>query len=207
MGRPPLVRAAGRLAARSARRGAVPALLLVLDSRLSDPLAAVAALPAGAAVLLRHPTAEGLAALGRRVAPLCRRRHLCLLVAADWRLADRLGADGLHLPEALARGGGGAPLQGWRRRRRALLTVAAHAPAALATARRLGADAAILSPLFPTASHPGRPAIGVSRFRLWARRAGVPVVALGGVGPATARGAETAGAVGLAAVHALAAAP
>lgn len=196
---PPLTTAAARLP----QCGRLPRLVLMLDDRLTAPLATVAALPRGAGVLLRHRDAAGLAALGQAVAPLCRRRGLRLLVSGDWRLADALGADGLHLPEALARSGRLAPLLGWRRRHGALLTVAAHGPAALARARTLAADAAVLSPLFPTRSHPGAAALGLTRFRLWAGRAGLPVLALGGVGPATATAALDAGAQGLAAVDGL----
>lgn len=182
----------------------LPRLVLVLDRRLDDPLAAVAALPHGAGVLLRAPTPDAMRTLGRAVAPLCRRRGLVLIVAGDWRLAEAIGAAGLHLPEAVARHGRLGPALAWRRRGAdRLLTVACHGPAALARARALGADAALLSPLFPTRSHPGAPALGPTRFRLWARGAGLPVIALGGVDAATAPAAVEAGAAGLAAVSGL----
>ncbi|WP_343868577.1 thiamine phosphate synthase, partial [Caenispirillum bisanense] len=51
----------------------------------------------------------------------------------------------------------------------------------------LGADAALLSPVFPTRSHPGAATLGPWRFSLWAGAARLPVVALGGVTAATAR--------------------
>ena len=73
----------------------------------------------------------------------------------------------------------------WRRGRRALLSVAAHSPRALTWARRLGADAALLSPVFATASHPGQPGLGGVRFGLWSRRAHLPDIALRGVTAAT----------------------
>ena len=64
-----------------------------------------------------------------------------------------------------------------------MLTVAAHGRAGLARGRRLGADAVVLSPVFPTASHPGAAALGLLRWAALAARGGArPVVALGGVG-------------------------
>jgi thiamine-phosphate pyrophosphorylase len=54
-------------------------------------------------------------------------------------------------------------------------------------ARRLGADAALLSPVFPTRSHPGGAVLGPVRFRLLARQARLPVIALGGMTGAKAR--------------------
>lgn len=159
-----------------------PTLVLITDSvRLPDPLPAIARLPAGSAVILRHYDIQGRARLARRIGYLVRRRRLLLLVAGDWRLAAAIGADGVHLPEFMARHDVLAPLLGWRRRQGALLTVACHSPAALARARALKADAALLSPVFPTPSHPHAPGLGPLRFALWRQRAGLPVLALGGV--------------------------
>jgi thiamine-phosphate pyrophosphorylase len=182
----------------------LPALVLVTDTaRLPDPAAACRRLKRGAGVLLRHYDAPDRPLLAARLAALARARRLTLLVAGDWRLAAAVGAAGVHLPEGMARRGVLAPLLGWVRRRGRLLTVAAHSPAALGRARRLGADAALLSPAFPTRSHPGAPAIGPLRFAAWARRAGLPVIALGGVDAATAARLRACGAAGLAAVGAL----
>lgn len=158
-----------------------PRLLLLTDEvRLPDPLAAMARLPPGSGVILRHYATERRD-LARAMAFLARRRRLVFLVAGDWRLAAEIGADGLHLPEGMARHGMLAGALGWVRRRKLLLLVACHGATALRRARRLGAHAALLSPVFPTASHPGAPVIGPVRFGLWTRRAGLPVLALGGM--------------------------
>lgn len=167
----------------------LPVLWLFTDrQRLPDPLAAVARLPRGrAGVVLRHDGDPGRAALGRALARVCRARRLVLVVAGDVRLAAALGA-GVHL-----RGGrwpdGGRPGRIRRGRPRAvrLLTSSAHTPAELRRARRAGADLAFLSPAFPTASHPGAPSLGAVRWAALARRAGLPVAALGGVAGGTVR--------------------
>lgn len=159
-----------------------PRLLLVTDPhRLPDPVAVAERLPPGAAIVLRHYDDPRRAALAARLAAVARRRRLVLMVAGDWRLAARVGAAGLHLPEFQARTAVLAPLLGWCRRRGRRVAVACHGPAALARAARLKADWAVLSPVFPTASHPGATGIGAVRFALWASRARLPVVALGGV--------------------------
>jgi thiamine-phosphate pyrophosphorylase len=173
----------------------LPALLLLTDEvRLPDPLAAAARLPRGAGVILRHYGAPDRAALAARLAALCRRRGLVLLVAEDWRLAAAVRADGVHLPERTQRR--------FRVRRGWLLTAAAHSAPALVRAARLGARAALLSPAFPTSSHPGRPALGPTRFARLAQAAPLPVYALGGVTAARARRLRAA--VGVAAIGALA---
>jgi thiamine-phosphate pyrophosphorylase len=185
-------------------RWAGPPLILVTDEgRLPDPLAAAAALPPGSGVLLRHYGDPARAARAAALAALCRRRRLTLIVAADWRLAARLGAAGLHLPEGLARHGVLAPALGWLRRSRALLTIAAHSPRALGRAADLGADAALVSPIFPSRSHPGAPVVGPVRLGLWRRRARLAVIALGGVSAANARRLPRGAVGGLAAIEGL----
>ncbi|CAA7621191.1 thiamine phosphate synthase [Magnetospirillum sp. SS-4] len=196
-----LANAARSLNASRHRRWRGPALLLVTDEvRLPDPLPAMMRLPPGAGVLLRHYRSPDRQDLARSVAALARRRRLVLLVAGDWRLAARLGADGLHLPEGLARHGVLAPALGWLRRRNLLLSVACHSRSALGRAARLGADSALLSPAFATRSHAGATPIGPVRFGLWSRAARLAVIALGGVDGRGARRLPGGSAAGLAAI-------
>jgi len=170
------------------------------ERRGGDPLAAAARLPPGAAVILRHDGAEGREVLAASLARLCRSRRLRLLVARDARLALSLRA-GLHLGEGMRPP---APFRLARRRpQRPLLTIAAHGMAALARAHRLGADLALLSPLFPTESHPGARPLGTLRFASLARRARLPVAALGGVTARRVGAARAAGAAAVASVGAL----
>jgi thiamine-phosphate pyrophosphorylase len=195
---PGLIEAARRLRRRTRR---LPWLVLMTDpARGGDPLAAAAALPRRAVVVLRHDSVPQRADLAARLARACRARGLGLSVARDARLALRLGA-GLHLADGMA-----PPLL-WRLHGRGLLTAAAHGPAALARARRMGADLALLSPLFATASHPGARPLGTVRFARFARGARVPVAALGGITAARVAAAARAGAVAVAAVGALAPSP
>src|SRR5205807_7357320 len=110
-------------------------------------------------------------------------------------LAQTLRADGVHLPERLALLAG--------RIRRAhpawLITVAAHSQRAVIAARRQGAHAVVISPVFPSRSpSAGRP-LGVTRFAALAHLA--PAYALGGVNARTAGRLAGTSAIGLAAVE------
>ena len=87
---------------------------------------------------------------------------------------------------------------------RLLITAAAHGSRALRAAARAGVDAAVLSPVFATASHPDARPLGPLRFRRLADQCGVPVYALGGVTAATAKALKNSGAVGIAAISGLA---
>jgi len=172
----------------------LPPLWLFTDARrLADPLAAVARLPRGlGGVVLRHDNEPGRAALGRAVARICRARRLVLVVAGDVRLAAALGA-GVHLR------GGRWP--GVVRPRRGPVTSSAHSLGELRRAARAGAGLAFLGPVFATASHPGVVVMGPVRWAALARRARLPVLALGGVTGDSARRLPThlcggAGAIG-----------
>jgi thiamine-phosphate pyrophosphorylase len=117
---------------------------------------------------------------------------LILLAADDPLLADHL--HGLHLPEIRAR-----DAAHWRALRpHWVITVAAHSPRGLQAPY---ADAALLSPVFATKSHPGAKTLTPARARLMAQRALLPVLALGGV---TARNAAMLqGFSGIAAIESL----
>ncbi len=197
----PLWRLSAALQSRDARARGLPPLWFMTDgARVADPVATAAALPRGAGVILRDYGAPDRAALAHALARVCQRGALVFLVAGDARLAAQVGADGVHLPERLL-----ARLPALRHARpRWLLTAAAHGPAALRRAARGGADAAFLSPVFPTRSHPGAPHLGAVRFAALARSAGVPVYALGGIDVETAARLRPAGAAGIAAIGAVA---
>lgn len=177
----------------------LPRLILMTDEkRLSDPLPAVRALPSGSAVILRHYGDLGRADIAARLVDEARGRRIRVLIAGDARLALRIGADGLHLPEAMVRNGGGA----WRKWRKPgwLVTAAAHSPEALFRAWRSGIDAALLAPVFPTASHPKARPLGALRFASWCRTAPLAVYALGGVTPANVQRLKGCGAKGVAGI-------
>jgi thiamine-phosphate pyrophosphorylase len=168
------------------RGASVPRLWLLSDpARLPDPLPLLPRLPRGAAVLLRGAPP----ALAAAVAHRARARGLLLVLAGEGRGALALRA-GLHLPEhrvtrhlfpfLLMR------RHAWRQAR-PLLSLAVHGRAGVARARRVRADVALVSPVFPTASHPGAPALGPLRWAALARALPCPAVALGGLSARRAR--------------------
>ena len=177
----------------------LPALVLMTDDeRLPNPIAAARALPEGSMVIVRARQSSHRAKLAIELRAIARARRLLLLIANDPPLADRIGAQGIHLPESQARAAGH-----WRAvRPRWLITTAAHSLAAAARSQRSGANAVILGPVFGTRSHPERPALGPARARLAARQLPRPVYALGGIDGQNSR--QLGGFCGLAAIGALA---
>lgn len=167
------------------------------EARLRDPVPALARLPRGAAVILRHYAARDRERVAMRLAQACRRLGLPLLIAGAWRLAVAVRASGLHLPEYHAAPAPGARL--WLKRGSRILTIAAHGPRGLARARAIHADAALLSPIRATPSHPGGKVLGVTRAALMARAAG-RVIALGGMTPKHLRALKRRGFAGIAGI-------
>jgi thiamine-phosphate pyrophosphorylase len=193
---------------RHPRAAHLPALLLLTDARrLTDPLPVLSRLPRGAAVVLRDYAPErgttSRAAAALHVRRACRARGLRLIVAGDVRLALQIGADGLHLPEWMLKRGDSAARRATHpalRRPGFIITAACHSRRALHAAARLGADAAVLAPVFATPSHPASPALGAVRFARLVRAAGIPVYALGGIGARTVRRLTGSGATGIAGI-------
>ena len=71
-------------------------------------------------------------------------------------------------------------------------------------ARTEGADYLVVGPVFDTASHPGRPSLGLKRLQAIVSAAeGLPVIAIGGITAARVREVRGSGAYGVAAIRAL----
>lgn len=114
-----------------------------------------------------------------------------VLVNDDPDLARSLGASGVHLSSR----------QLWRIERRPnfdCVAASCHTATDLARAADLALDFAVLGPVLPTASHPGLPGIGWSRFAQWVDRSPLPVYALGGMDAVVLDQARDSGAHGIA---------
>ena len=158
----------------------LPALWLLSDERNDDVLEeALARLPRGSGFVYRHYHLGDPARWARfRVLRHLAKSHEHLVILSDSAMTAReWGADGIY----------GAPRSLYPQRRDLVQIATAHDLTEIGEANRFGADAVMLSPAFPTRSHPGAPSLGPARFRLLAERSRVPVIALGGMTPDTAR--------------------
>lgn len=158
----------------------LPRLWLLSDERNDDVLEArLAALREPAGFVFRHyhlPPGQRLARFDALTAIARAEGHMVIL--ADSTLTAReWGADGVY----------GAPLSIYPRRADMLAIATAHDMREIAQANRIGAGAVMLSPVFPTRSHPGGKVLGPNRFRALARRAQMPVIALGGMNTRSAQ--------------------
>ena len=163
-------------------RQSLPLLWLLSDARNDAGLEqALERLPQGSGFVFRHYHLDPTARCAR-YSTLCAkaraRRHLVILSRADWETVAAWDADGLYgSPEHLP----GDPPPG------KLWLATAHDSEEMQQALALGASGIFLSPVFPSASHPGGETLGVFGFRVLAQQSPVPVIALGGMDEARAR--------------------
>jgi thiamine-phosphate pyrophosphorylase len=178
--------------AMSGRQSAFPTIWLVSDRRNDARLEEILAkLPRGSGLIYRHyhlAPAERRARFDR-LARIARKRGHLVILSGTTRDARRWKADGMYGVPSKAGASGlhvrPSPLRSLPSRGLKLIT--AHSLPEIAAGRRARADAIVLSPVFATRSHPGARTLGPLRFRLLAARAGLPVIALGGMDAARAR--------------------
>ena len=130
-----------------------------------------------------------------------------LLINSRTDVALAVGADGVHLrsgdisPQEVNRiwsWGAWFPARGPREA--PLIGVSCHSPKEIAQAEANGATFAVLAPVFEKKDLPEQPPAGLIELGQ-ASRAGIPVLALGGVTLANARQCLDAGAAGIAAIR------
>lgn len=147
-------------------RQSLPLLWLLSDARNDAGLEdALRALPPGSGFVFRHyhlssdqrrARFEELKALAHSLG------HTVILAGEDqWEADGRYGA-----PDQLGSG---------------LRLATAHDGAEIRRAVEAGADGIFLSPVFPTASHPGAHTLGALGFEVLAQQSPVPIIALGGM--------------------------
>jgi len=185
---------------------ALPLVHLITDRRLAPDVAARAAdalvgVPPGTvAIHLREKDLGGrqLLALARELVDVCRARGQVLLVNDRLDVALAAGAAGVHLPSSGVPPADARSLLGPR----ALVGVSCHRPEEVERAREGGATYATFGPIHDTPSkRPFGPPVGLEALRA-AARLGLPLVALGGIGPERVAEALSAGATGVAAIRA-----
>lgn len=154
-------------------RQSLPDLWLLSDARNDELLPrALRGLPSGSAFVFRHYHLDPRSRRARfdELMPLARAGgHLVILSGSDdearaWGAAGSYGP-----PEAVGEAPG------------LLRVVTVHDADEVAHANAAGADAAMISPVFATRTHPDVPPLGAEKFHALAALAEMPVIALGGM--------------------------
>lgn len=135
--------------------------------------------------------------LAEQACALCHRYDARIILNGPLDDPGEVGADGGHMPSARLIRCESRPLPSSK-----LLSAACHTREQLLHAQRIGVDLVTLSPVLPTTSHPGEPALGWAQFQTLTAQVAVPVYALGGMTRATLSTARAQGAQGVAGISA-----
>jgi thiamine-phosphate pyrophosphorylase len=170
----------------------LPRLWLLTDERQGKALwQALSELPRGSGVILRHYSLDRAKRLSflLTASRIARRRGLVVLTGGEqllhpWQVSGRYGSSR-------------------HRVKGKLLAWPAHNLKEIRAGERSHADFLLLSPLFPTRSHPSVKALGCLGFAKLVRATALPVIALGGVRREDQRRLLNLGAYGWAAIDGL----
>jgi len=162
------------------KAGVEPVFFMTDAARGFDGLKVCEHLPKGTFIVLRDYEAPDRESLARSLRLVTRKCQQYLLIAGNARLARKIGADGIHLPEYML--GKGLRTHGFR-----IVTAACHNRMAMKRAREMGVDYMFVSPVFATGSHPDAKPLGVHRFVRLTNGQKTKHVALGGVNAITAQ--------------------
>lgn len=160
------------------------------DERFGEGLLlSIAALPRGSGIIFRHYSLDPPArrALFEQVRRMAAAKRHWLIIAGDATIARSTHIDGFH----------------GRQRSTRFQTAPIHSVREAIAAQRAGADLLFVSPVFPTRSHAGAPALGRVRFGLLTRGLKTPIIALGGMTKSRTRSLKKMGIYGWAAIDAL----
>lgn len=130
-------------------------------------------------------------------AEVVRRAHVVgaiVMINSDQRLAQEVGANGVHLPARELMSVSVRPDFEW-------CAASCHDAPELSRAAQLGVDFVVLGPVSPTPSHPRASVLGWTNFSQLAKEYPVPIFALGGMRQGDMHEARAAGAHGIAMVR------
>lgn len=148
---------------------------------------------------LREPDldSQAYADLARIVISECHGHDARVILNTEADLVGSLGADGLQVNSRRLMQLRRRPLAGEK-----LVFASCHDLEELHRAESIGVDAALLSPVLETPSHPGARILGWAGFSKLVAQTSIPVYALGGMRPESLQLARSHGATGIAMITA-----
>ena len=141
-------------------------------------------IPKESAFLLRSYKAKGRKKIAKRLLKFCRMKKLKLLIASDIRLAEDINAHGVHFPEYMIKKKNKINwvfVKNIKLRKNWIITTAVHSLQAIKNAEFFDIDAALLSPVFSSKSHPNKKNLGINKFSKIVKKTKLPIYALGGI--------------------------
>ena len=163
----------------------LPKIIIIFDDNVFDEKKfSNLKIPKESAFLLRSYEVKERKKIAKQLLKFCKMKKLKLLIAADIKLAEDINAHGVHFPEYMIKKKNKINwviIKKNKLKKNWIITVAAHNLQILKKAEFFDIDAALLSPVFSSKSHPNRKNLGVNKFVEITKKTKLPIYALGGI--------------------------
>ena len=163
----------------------LPKIIIIFDDNFFDKKKFLELkIPKNSAFLLRSYDAQGRKKIAKDLLKFCKMKKLKLLIASDIKLAKDINAHGVHFPEYMIKK---KKKINWiivkkiKSKKNWIITTAAHNLQAIKKAENYDIDAALLSPVFSSKSHPNSKSLGINKFIKIIKKTKLPIYALGGI--------------------------
>ena len=163
----------------------LPKIIMIFDDEVFDKKKLLnLKIPKESAFLLRSYKAKERKKIAKQLLKFCKIKKLKLLIASDIKLAEDINAHGDHFPEYMIKK---KNIINWvivkniKLRKNWIITTAVHSLQAIKNAEFFDIDAALLSPVFSSKSHPNKKNLGINKFSKIVKKTKLPIYALGGI--------------------------
>ena len=162
----------------------LPKVIIIFDDELFNKKKLLKLkIPKKSAFLLRSYQTKKRKKIAKQLLKFCKMKKIKLLIGSDIKLAKDINAHGVHFPEYMIKENkiNWIGIKNIKYRKKWIITTAAHNIRSLKKEEGLDNDAALLSPVFTSKSHPNIKSLGLNKFLKIVKKTKLPVYALGGI--------------------------
>ena len=162
----------------------LPKVIIIFDDELFDKKKLLKLkIPKKSAFLLRSYETKKRKKIAKQLLKFCKMKKIKLLIGSDIKLAEDIKADGIHFPEYMIKKNkiNWIDIKNVKSKKRWIITTSVHSIQSLKKAEGLDIDAVLLSPVFPSKSHPNSKSLGLNKFSKIVKKTKLPIYALGGI--------------------------
>ena len=162
----------------------LPKVIIIFDDELFNKKKMLKLkIPKKSAFLLRSYQTKKRKKIAKQLLKFCKMKKIKLLIGSDIKLAKDINAHGVHFPEYMIKENkiNWIGIKNIKYRKKWIITTAAHSTRSLKKVEGLDIDAALLSPVFISKSHPNNKCLGLNKFSKIVKKTKLPIYALGGI--------------------------
>ena len=162
----------------------LPKVIIIFDDESFDKKKLLKLkIPKKSAFLLRSYETKKRKKIAKQLLNFCKMKKIKLLISSDIKLAEDINAHGIHFPEYMVKKNkiNWVGIKNVKSNKKWIITTAVHNIQSLKKAEELDIDAALLSPVFPSKSHPNNKSLGLNKFSKIVKKTKLPIYALGGI--------------------------